>query len=810
MGGGRRTQTYVDNSSGASINQFRSLSKRDLAGVIFGCTQATIRECLENQIFGLPATHFAYVRNVSHGMRLFLFNYDDKRLHGVFEAASCGEMNINPYSWTQGGSGRTRFPAQVRVCISRQCQPLPEKVFKESIIDNYYTDSHFSFELDHIQTGLLTSLFKNATYSIAAIGYKNLKPTTALISPKEKRNQTSETRAQQVNSGSDGWLKPKKTSRVVVNDWYSDVDAPITAYEEDSEPGYLASIFECLAVESSDSPPKNYPEQSKLLTQKAKGLDEGSEFLESVPSLDMEDGSAGGLNDAGEMMCEKMAFSASEQSPGKTKERGMILETLTSTDGDDFGRVDKVDHKHLVLEKLEHLTLSQQQEHFPVKGEMETPVPKSDTGNPSIFGWEMAAREKCLQEQVMLMGEREKLFRSLEPWHPSLAKMIQQNLELCAVAIAQVRQDNMELKQSLNEACKRVEQLSELENLQKKNALLEHSQVQMASDIQDLKMEVACLSRQLKTPLRENGETIASTSTCPAMSEVLNLGIYLLGGHNGNSWLGTVDLFYPGTCYVQSVASMAAPRSYAATAVLMDQIYVFGGGNGSSWYNTAEVYDSKANRWTACASLSLRRGSLAGASLGDRIFAIGGGNDKASFSDVECYDPQLGIWIPSTTMLNKRFCVAAVELGGALYAIGGYDGKKYLNSVERFDPRESLWTAVAPMNRKRGSLSAAASNGKIYALGGFDGSAFLNSMEVFDPRGNCWLNVDNGMHRCRAYGATAMVEGTLYAIGGLDGHSYVETVECYREGAGWEILRSAMVGMRCFLASAVLKSTGST
>ena len=34
-------------------------------------------------------------------------------MHGIFEAASPGQMNINPYGWTTDGAERTLYPAQV-------------------------------------------------------------------------------------------------------------------------------------------------------------------------------------------------------------------------------------------------------------------------------------------------------------------------------------------------------------------------------------------------------------------------------------------------------------------------------------------------------------------------------------------------------------------------------------------------------------------------------------------------------------------------------------------------------------------------
>lgn len=55
------------------------------------------------------------MKNIDPGLPLFLFNYSDRKLHGVFEAASNGEMFIDPYGWTADGSERTQFPAQVDI-----------------------------------------------------------------------------------------------------------------------------------------------------------------------------------------------------------------------------------------------------------------------------------------------------------------------------------------------------------------------------------------------------------------------------------------------------------------------------------------------------------------------------------------------------------------------------------------------------------------------------------------------------------------------------------------------------------------------
>jgi hypothetical protein len=64
MGAGRRTQTFTFNdnndkggtspySPGSGGGHFRALKKSDLAGVIFGCSHQTFKECVTQLIFGI-------------------------------------------------------------------------------------------------------------------------------------------------------------------------------------------------------------------------------------------------------------------------------------------------------------------------------------------------------------------------------------------------------------------------------------------------------------------------------------------------------------------------------------------------------------------------------------------------------------------------------------------------------------------------------------------------------------------------------------------------------------------------------------
>lgn len=63
---------------------------------------------------GLPAPHHSYVKKIQPGLTLYLFNYSDRMLHGIFEAVSTGQMNLNPNAWAASeGVERTPYPSQV-------------------------------------------------------------------------------------------------------------------------------------------------------------------------------------------------------------------------------------------------------------------------------------------------------------------------------------------------------------------------------------------------------------------------------------------------------------------------------------------------------------------------------------------------------------------------------------------------------------------------------------------------------------------------------------------------------------------------
>lgn len=132
------------------------IGEDEMVGAIFMCNRATKKECFRSKIFGLPSRYAEFVDKVKAGMLLFLFEYEERKLYGVFEAATDGAININTsaFSKTKG-----TFPAQVVYKTIWKCHPLTEVEFKDAIQDNYFAPYKFHFGLSHEQVSMLLDLF---------------------------------------------------------------------------------------------------------------------------------------------------------------------------------------------------------------------------------------------------------------------------------------------------------------------------------------------------------------------------------------------------------------------------------------------------------------------------------------------------------------------------------------------------------------------------------------------------------------------------------------------------------------------------
>jgi len=145
------------------------------AGVIFGCTNSTFGECFELALVGLPGKYLPLVESIAKDKTLiFIFNFSDRLLHGVYRATSDGRENMSLSAWTGSSpcaklAARVKdelplaleledeasaedgspFPAQCSFDILEEFAPLPESEVKHVL--EYTERQRFKFKLSHWQ-----------------------------------------------------------------------------------------------------------------------------------------------------------------------------------------------------------------------------------------------------------------------------------------------------------------------------------------------------------------------------------------------------------------------------------------------------------------------------------------------------------------------------------------------------------------------------------------------------------------------------------------------------------------------------------
>lgn len=77
---------------------------------------------------------------------------------------------------------------KVHIRVHLKCQALSEDQFKPIIADNYYTQNHFRFELDHVQVTKLISVFSSLTVGSGSWISRSPKKSLAVV----KRSPSNE------------------------------------------------------------------------------------------------------------------------------------------------------------------------------------------------------------------------------------------------------------------------------------------------------------------------------------------------------------------------------------------------------------------------------------------------------------------------------------------------------------------------------------------------------------------------------------------------------------------------------------------
>jgi len=229
---------------------------------------------------------------------------------------------------------------------------------------------------------------------------------------------------------------------------------------------------------------------------------------------------------------------------------------------------------------------------------------------------------------------------------------------------------------------------------------------------------------------------------------VLNGHIYAICGHDGQSYLNSVERYDPiVNQWFTDVAPTSSCRTSVGVAVLDSYLYAVGGQDGLSCLNIVEKYDLLANKWTRVASLNTRRLGVALVVLGNYLYAIAGSDGASPLNTVERYDSKTNKWTFVTNMLTKRKHLGCAVYKDHIYAVGGRDDLSELNSVEKYDPNTNQWYPVAPMKSRRSGVGLAVVNGNLVAIGGFDGSMYLKTVEIYDSESDSWKTASSMIFR---------------------------------------------------------------
>ncbi|KAK7856185.1 influenza virus ns1a-binding protein like protein a [Quercus suber] len=627
MGARRKTQTFIvsENApSPKSVNSStaaRNLRKSHLGGVIFGCKNSTMKECLLNQLFGLPAQHFSYVKKIYPGLPLFLFNYSDRRLHGIFEAASNGQMNINPYAWTTDGSERTSYPAQVQVHVRLQCQPLLENQFKPIISDNYYSQNHFWFELDHAQASRLMSLLSSLVVAPSAFVPQNTAKWKTIFQALPPNG-----------AGEEGFQVE-----------------PMGVEEKNEECRHSSSEGQLIIAQLIQ-------EVQELKAFRTEQIQKTSILEQKLMEAEME---IQQLKDCCVMMLE----------PVSNPSVALVNETVSEV-------IDELhlDHNESASEVIDELHLDQNESVNGVIEELH--LDHNDSVSEVIDELHLDHNES-----VFLAGGYDGIswLSALDSYYPSHDVIKSLKPMSCARSYFSAARLNNDLYvfgggsgQDGSEYYDTVESYSLANDQWTPRPSLNQKKGSLAGATIDNKIfaigggnNVECFSNVEMLDL-DIGRWIPTRSMLQKRFAVgaveLNGAFYATGGYDGKDYLMSAERFDPREHSWTKIASMNTKRGSHSLVVFNEKLFALGGFDGSKTVSSVEIFDPRLGSWMSGEPMKKPRGYFAAGVINESIFVMGGIVGENILETVETYKDGQGWQETQTRAIGKRCFLSAIVL----------------------------------------------------------------------------------------------------------------------------------------------------
>lgn len=278
--------------------------------------------------------------------------------------------------------------------------------------------------------------------------------------------------------------------------------------------------------------------------------------------------------------------------------------------------------------------------------------------------------------------------------------------------------------------------------------------------------------------------------------------IYMVGGQTNASGTPTLSSglsrYNPATDSWTSLANMPGdPLTDVTAAYLNGNIFVPGGYDGNSMVGTHKVFNIASGLWEPDRSPPPVAVGWAQAVVpADQggYYLVGGISNTEFFStsaivrdDVSFFNG--ATWNEAIPDMNvPRYGHTAVWINDSICVVGGIDdNNQLLPGGECYQPAGSgTWLPIAPMNIARyGAGSAVSPDGKWYVFGGQDFSnTAVPEVEVYDPGnpGAGWQILDVTYDlggttniRARAFTSGEFIGNYLYAIGGHDTDDFFVT-----------------------------------
>ncbi|XP_062182025.1 uncharacterized protein LOC133886206 isoform X2 [Phragmites australis] len=592
-------------------------------------------------------------------------------MHGIFEAACAGQLNMDQFAWSDGGRIKTQFPAQVRISIKTRCLPVPESQFKSVISNNYHKPRHFYFELDHAQTRALISLFKPAPVHDGPSKWSPSRPlrspTKAYIVHGQAKAQSNTKDLDQFGVSSDSHcMAPYKlvgpdgeyasTSRTSKSNLYEhdNLDDAVTKERTDSVNGDHQHV----------NPVHEEQHDTEAVRQKLQEL-----FVLRQETLSSKDAVYSASDKPIRQEAQFDATLPTYQSDSTSKGYAPI-EDHTSL-GQCHGNVELL----LIIDELSKRTEA-----------MEKKLVESD--QEILF----------LRESVKDTGRR---VQQLEYQIEKLQSKYNSSVPLLGRPHDKVEGPSIFLiggyrgstcLSSLDYFCPTTDRLVPLCPMSSPRAyaavaaLKDRIYIFGGGDGSSWYHTVECYSRG-------GNEWI----TCPRLKHekgslagaTLNDKIFAIGGGDGSTFFSEVEMFDPALGRWIDSLSMRQNRFTPAAAELNGALYVIGGYDGNMYLQSAERYDPREGFWTLLPSMRARRGSHSVAVLGESIYAMGGHDGNSLASTVEIFDPRASSWRIGSPFSVARGYGCAVAMNDNLYLIGGVnDAGETIETVEVYNERQ--------------------------------------------------------------------------------------------------------------------------